>query len=680
MAQPWSQHCRKVRPSSLVADPVRFKAKFMERSTIVRVHDGLHARPATRFVKLAKGFECNIEIAKGDKSVSAKSSVKLMLLGVKENDEVVVKADGADAIEALEALIGYLENPLSGLDSEAAPAPADAAVQPAAEPAIAQPLADGSMKGIAASEGIALGQAFAFFPAEFEPQARQLAPAEIDAEIVRFDAAIALVQGRMSASLASGELAESDRGIVTALKDIAADDSLLDEARSLIRRGMDAVSATLGAASTIAGQFAALDDPYLNARADDVQAVGRQICLALLGQEEVNLAALPAGTVLIADDIGAWDLARAPLKKIAGIVCGHGGSTSHVAIIARTHGIPAVLGLGDQVRQLQSARTIAVDGSAGLIHADPQAALLSDIEARIAAAQADKQALNAFRDVVPRRADGTIIEVAANLGSLEEIELAQQAGAMGVGLFRTELLFMKHMHLPSEDLQSETYATLLKAFSPYPVIVRTLDIGGDKPISGIDFPAEENPFLGWRGIRMCLDRPDIFKPQLRALLRAAVHGNLKVMLPMISDVQEIIATRALIAECAAELQAEGKAFGKFDLGIMIETPAAVFSARELAKESAFFSIGTNDLTQYVMAADRLNPSVARLNDVRHPAVMAAIAMVAKAGNEAGIMVGMCGEAAGQPDLIKAFIEMGLTELSMSPASITRAKKIIAAQG
>ncbi|WP_421566075.1 phosphoenolpyruvate--protein phosphotransferase [Ochrobactrum sp. EDr1-4] len=652
----------------------------MERSTIVRVHEGLHARPATRFVKLAKGFESDIEIAKAGKSVSAKSSVKLMLLGVKELDEVTVRADGADAIEAIEALIGYLENPQAGIEETTAPTPspkAETALATVPQPALTIELPAGQIKGVSASEGISLGTAFPFFPEEIKPSGKKLAASEIDAEIEHFKSAIATVQHRMDASLASGNLADADRGIIAALKDIAADDSLTDESLGLIRGGLDAISAMLAAASTVAGQFAALDDPYLNARADDVHAVSRQICLALLGKDDINLEELPDGSVLIAEDIGAWDLARAPLKKIKGVVCGHGGATSHVAIIARTHGIPAVLGLGSAVQQLKTAKTVAVDGSFGIVHSDPDETTRSEIEARIAKALQDKQALDAYRSITPRRADGTIIEVAANMGALEEIDIALESGAMGVGLFRTELLFMKHIHLPSEDMQTETYSALLKAFAPNPVIVRTLDIGGDKPIAGIEFPQEENPFLGWRGIRMCLDRPDIFKPQLRALLRAAVNGNLKVMLPMISDVEEIRATKRLIAECATELKNEGKDYAEVDLGVMIETPAAVFAARELAKESAFFSIGTNDLTQYVMAADRLNPTVAKLNDVSHPAVMAAIEMTAKAGTEAGIMVGMCGEAAGKPELIGEFIRMGLTELSMSPASIPRAKKLIA---
>ncbi|RQP14332.1 MAG: HPr family phosphocarrier protein, partial [Brucella intermedia] len=321
----------------------------MERSTIVRVREGLHARPATRFVKLAKGFESDIEIAKAGKSVSAKSSVKLMLLGVKELDEVTVRADGADAIEAIEALIGYLENPQAGLEEVAAPAAPDAPAAPQAatmpQVAITPKLPAGQIKGVGASEGISLGAAFPFFPEEIKPSGRKLASDEIETEIARFRSAITTVQQRMDASLSGGNLADADRGIIAALKDIAADDSLIDEAIGLIRGGLDAISAMLAAAATLAGQFAALDDPYLNARADDVHAVSRQICLALLGKEDVNLEGLPEGSVLIAEDIGAWDLARAPLKKIKGVVCGHGGATSHVAIIARTHGIPAVLGL-----------------------------------------------------------------------------------------------------------------------------------------------------------------------------------------------------------------------------------------------------------------------------------------------------------------------------------------------
>lgn len=657
----------------------------MERSTIVRVHEGLHARPATRFVKLAKGFESDVELVKDGKAVSAKSSVKLMLLAVKENQEVTVRANGADAIEAIEALIGYLENPKAGLDDEEPQTPANDAWRegepvPAPHSAPAVSSEARGLRGVAASEGVAIGPAFAHFPPDIAGQGRLLQADEIAGEIDRFRAAIAAVQARMDRALAQDSLSAGDRGIVAALRDIAADDSLTGEAEKAIRGGNDAVSAVITAASTIAADFSAVDDHYLNARADDVHAVGRQICLVLLGQDDVSLENIPEGAILIADDIGAWDLARAPLKRIGGVVCGHGGATSHIAIIARSHGIPAVLGLGNKVNALRAAQEVALDGNSGHVIVDPDAATRADFAGRVEAAAKERAGLSVFKTVTPKRADGRVIEVAANIGSLEEIEAAQEAGAMGVGLFRTELLFMRHMHLPSEDMQAETYAALAKAFAPYPVIVRTLDIGGDKPIAGIEFPDEENPFLGWRGIRMCLDRPDIFKRQLRALLRAAVHGNIKVMLPMVSDISEVTRTRALVDECAAELKAEGVPYATFDLGVMIETPAAVLIAPALAKEVAFFSIGTNDLTQYIMAADRLNPTVAKLNDVTNPAVMSAIELTAKAGVAAGIMVGMCGEAAGRPDLIPTFVEMGLTELSMSPASIQRAKKTITAMG
>ncbi|MHC1548366.1 phosphoenolpyruvate--protein phosphotransferase [Phyllobacterium sp. K27] len=645
----------------------------MERSTIVRVHDGLHARPATRFVNLAKGFECDIELIKVDKSINAKSSVKLMLLGVKENEEVTVRATGADAAEAVEALIGFLENPLSGtFEINGGKSPESAEVTTVANSTMSY----GQLRGVAASEGMAIGQAFCFFPAVIDQENRAIAKDAIPAELVRLRQAFATVQDRMNASLELDALATSDRGIIAALKDIACDEDLVDGATKLVESGMDAVSAVIGTTSRIASDFAALDDPYLNARADDINAVGRQICLALLGQNDVNLDAIPEGSILIAEDIGAWDLARAPLKRITGIVCGRGGATSHVAIIARAHGIPAVLGLGSNVQRLKNIGTVAIDGHSGEVFVDPDQNIVARFERKIAEAATEKQALTAFKDFIPKRTDGTIIEVAANIGSLEEIEAAQEAGAMGVGLFRTELLFMRHMHLPSEDFQTETYAALATAFAPYPVIVRTLDIGGDKAISGIDFPDEDNPFLGWRGIRMCLDRPDVFKPQLRALLRASAKGSIKVMLPMVSSIDEVRATRALIAECVSELKAEGHEYASFDLGVMIETPAAVLIAPALAREVAFFSIGTNDLTQYIMAADRLNPTVAKLNDVTHPAVMTAIKMTTSAGVQAGIMVGMCGEAAARPDLIPTFIQMGLTELSMSPASIQRAKKCV----
>ena len=266
--------------------------------------------------------------------------------------------------------------------------------------------------------------------------------------------------------------------------------------------------------------------------------------------------------------------------------------------------------------------------------------------------------------------------MAANLGALSEIEPAQAAGAVGVGLFRTEFLFMERPTLPTEDEQTAVYSQLLERFRPQPVVIRTLDVGGDKPLRAIAFPKEENPFLGWRGVRVCLDRPDVFAPQLRALLRAAPHGRLQVMIPMVSDIEELRAVKARIAACRAELESAGIAHGWFELGMMVETPAAVFAAKAFAREVEFFSIGTNDLTQYVMAADRTNPRVAALNRADHPAVVEAIRLVCEAAAAAGIPVAVCGEAAGRPEMTAALIRLGVSELSMSASSILRVKRAV----
>lgn len=646
----------------------------MERSTIVRVHEGLHARPATRFVKLAKSFESDVEIVKNSKSASAKSSVKLMLLAVKENDAVTLRADGPDAEAALDALVAFLEEPQSGLAEEGGAQPS--AVDDASRVLAATPAMHGSVRGIAASEGVALAPAFHYFPKAFSPTHRRLQNDEIPQEIEAFRQAIATVQTSMEDELRRESLSETDRSIITALCEIAGDTAITSEIVDAIAQGYTALDAVLSVTDGAAAAFGRVSDVYLNARADDVKAIARQICLALTGARDIGLDEIDRPSIVLAEDIGAWDLARAPLRLVKGVVCAHGGATSHIAIIARAHGIPAVLGLGSAIDDLAGAGEIALDGGLGQIVADPSDAIREAFETKLAAAAEEEKRLRLFKDLTPIRGDGVKIEVAANIGSLEEIEAAREAGAMGIGLFRTELLFMKHGGLPTEDMQYEVYAEAARAFAPDSVIIRTLDIGGDKPVSGIAFPVEQNPFLGWRGVRMCLDRTDIFKPQLKALLRAAVHGNMKVMLPMVSTLDEVRRTRLLIDECAQELSDAGLPFKRFGLGVMIETPAAVMIAPVLAKEVDFFSIGTNDLTQYVMAADRMNPQVAALNDVNNPAVLAAIEMTAKAGREAGIMVGMCGEAAARPDLIPTFLKMGLTELSMSAVSIPRAKRCV----
>ena len=651
----------------------------VERSVTVRVREGLHARPATQFVKLAKTFNATLEIFRDGRGASAKSSVKLMLLAVKEDDRIVIRGDGDDAEAAVESLAIFVSDPDAGDHQPAAGAAAAKAetAPPAGSGPSGQDHVTGwTARGVPASEGTALGDAFPFFPVEIVAERRALPPQAIEAERARYRAAVESTIGTLLGSRDGGDQRPQDIQIIDALIEVARDSELAGAADALIAAGQDAASAALDAGTELAARFEAVGDPYIRARAEDVRGVTRAVVLTLLGRRDASLVEAPGGAILVADEISAWDLAKAPLSRIAGILCTKGAATSHVAIMARTHGIPAVLGYGVEAAALRQARRVAIDGSTGEVMLDPDAETVRGIESRIAQERAVRDALSAFAEVEPRTRDGRLIEVAANLGSLNEIEAALRAGAMGVGLFRTELLFMERRTLPSEDEQTAVYTELAMAFAPRPVIVRTLDIGGDKPVAGIDFPEEENPFLGWRGVRMCLDRPDIFRPQLKALLRAAVVGNIKVMVPMIADVGELRAVKALFAECRAELEQAGVPVGDIEIGVMMETPAAALMADEIATEAAFFSIGTNDLTQYVMAADRLNPRLVGLNRADHPAVLRAVEMICRAAEQAGIWVGICGEAAAREDLIPEFIRMGVTELSMSPASIPRAKKRI----
>jgi phosphocarrier protein FPr len=644
---------------------------MVESTTTVRVIEGLHTRPAAHIAQIAKGFDCRVELVCRGAVANVKSSVKLMLLGVKEGEEVTLRADGSDETTALERLLATLQTPELGL-AEGAPAANPQATEPAP---VSTESTEAGLRGVAGSRGTALGPAFVVRAQALTARRQVIEPEEVDAELDRFRRTLAAVLQRMHDEARTGA-GQQERAILQALGEVAQDEEYVGAiVRGIEARG-DAAAVTLRVGQLLSESFAAMADAYMRARAEDIRGVTRQLAAALLDQPLQDLSAIREPAVVLAHDLSAWEFAQLPLERVLGLVCSAGSATSHVAIMARTYGIPAVLGVALTDDDMARVRSVGLDGHHGIVMLDPDAQQAGRLRARIAAEAESRRELAAYRDVEPRTRDGRLVHVAANLGSLDEIALAQAAGAHGVGLFRTELLFMQRAALPSEDEQAEAYLRLAKAFAPQPVVIRTLDIGGDKPLAGIDFPREENPFLGWRGVRMCLDRHDIFKPQLRALLRAAVAGNLKVMVPMISCVSELREVRRLVAECAAELAREDRSHAPFELGVMVETPAAVLQAEVLAAESAFFSIGTNDLTQYVMATDRGNPHIAALYRTEHAAVLRAIEMACEAAGRAGIPVGICGEAAAQPKLIARFIAMGVTELSMSPASILAAKKRI----
>ena len=531
--------------------------------------------------------------------------------------------------------------------------------------------------GVAASEGVAVGPAYVYAQRAPVPEGGSIPEGSVEGEVSRFRRAVEAVRERLSDTARQLREAGSveEAAIFEAHAEIAADPELASEVEQRVRsRRESAAAAVLAVGEEYAGAFAAMEDEYMAARADDVRDVAAQIAAELVGGPSSGLEGLERPSVILARNLLPSDTARLPKGMVLGFVTAEGSRTSHVAIMARSLGIPAVVGVGEQLEGALGASTVALDGGEGCAVADPDPDTLEDFERRRKKAASEAALLREYRHVEGRTRDGRRIEVAANLGSPEEAEEALSWGAEGVGLFRTEFLFMERDELPSEEEQYAAYRRVVEVFGGRPVIVRTLDVGGDKDLPGIDQPAEENPFLGWRGIRMCLDEPDLFRTQLRAILRSAAHGNLKVMFPMVTGVEEVRAAKEHLEGCRRELEREGVPYGPLEVGVMVETPAAAILAAELAREVSFFSIGTNDLIQYTLAADRGNERLRRLYRADHPAVLELIRLACEAAEEAGIWVGACGEAAGDPDMIPRLVRLGVTELSMSPPSIPRAKK------
>jgi phosphoenolpyruvate-protein phosphotransferase len=441
-------------------------------------------------------------------------------------------------------------------------------------------------------------------------------------------------------------------------------------------RGLESPeAAVISVGEEFAGMFAAMDDEYMAARADDVRDVAAQIASELMGSGPSGLETLAEPSVILAPNLAPSDTARIPPGMASGFVVSGGSRTSTSPSWPAPSASRPWSGVGETL-ETPSRRGGRHRRHGGLRGGRPEADVISDFEQKQRNAAAEAAALEEYKHAEARTKDGRRIEVAANIGSAEEAEGAIKWGAEGVGLFRTEFLFMKRPDLPSEEEQYEAYRKVAEEFGERPVIIRTIDVGGDKDLPGVDQPEEENPFLGWRGIRMCLDVPELFKPQLRAILRAAPHGNLRIMFPMVVDNVELRAAKEILEECRAELEAEGTEYGEVDVGVMVETPAAAIRAADIAPEVSFFSVGTNDLVQYTLAADRGNERLTRLQSADHPAVLDLIGKTCEAAREVGIWVGVCGESAGEPDMIPKLVALGVTELSMSAPAIPRAKKIV----
>lgn len=532
-------------------------------------------------------------------------------------------------------------------------------------------------EGVNASEGIGIGTvAVAVEPdLTFTPHAVE----DAAAEKARFKAALEVFCEKTEAQAEhmKTSVGEAEAEIMSGHVTLAQDPELTGAIEASIDGGTCAEQALVETSTMFENMFLSMDDEVFRLRAADIADIRTGILAELLGREVVDLSVLPAGTIIVVHDLTPSMTATIDKANVAGIVTETGGRTSHSAIIARALEIPAVLSVSNACGALHNGMTAIVDGSMGVVIGEPDEETLADYTERAELFAAEKRALEAFRGKPSVTADGIAKVLACNIGSPDDVNGALDHDAEAIGLFRSEFLFMDAKELPSEEEQFEAYRKVAVAMKGAPVIIRTLDVGGDKEIPYMNLQKEENPFMGYRAIRYCLDNPDEYKVQLRALLRASAFGDIKIMVPLVTCVEEIRAVKKLVEECKAELREEGRTFNdNIQVGIMMETAAAANIPDLLAKESAFFSIGTNDLTGYTMASDRGNDRVAYLYSWYYPAVLRAIKNIIESGVRAGIMVGMCGEAAADPLLTPLLIAWGMEEFSTSAPSILRTRKAI----
>lgn len=661
-------------PSALPPPPSA--SERIARVTLVN-HAGLHFGPAVQFVQQAATFPEEISVRNlttGAGPADARRFNQVLALGAEQGHEIELRAGGPEAEAALAALVALV---VSGF-GEAIESP-EAASQTVVATATLAGRGRAVLRGLPGSPGLAVGRAFWLETAE--PAASQASTADPAAEWERYAAAAkqARVELGALAERMRDELGEAQARIFQAHALALAEPDLEAEVRAaILGRAASAEAAITSATEAAARRYEAMSGPRFQERAADLRDVGARVVRILAGTSEMPID-LPDEAVLLAADLTPSQTATLDRSKVVAFGTILGGPTAHTAILARSLGIPAVVGMGEELlRQIENDDWLAVDGAAGAILLEPDAATQDEFRARQAAATAQRQVAQQRAQTEARTRDGKRVEVVANLAVAAEAQAAIKAGAEGVGLLRTEFLFQERLAPPTEDEQFTVYAQVAQVMSPRPVIIRTLDIGGDKPASYLNLPVEANPFLGWRAIRISLALPDFFRVQLRAILRAAALGNIAVMFPMISTPGELAAAHAHLARAAAELAAAGSEHRyPIPTGMMIEVPSAVTLADQLAPQVDFFSIGTNDLTQYTFAIDRGNARVASLADPLHPALLRQIAHVIEVAHRAGKWVGVCGELAGQTDAIPILLGLGLDEFSMAAPSIADAKTLLA---
>ncbi len=675
---------------------------MQELDLVIHNSAGLHARPARVLVDLAKQFKSTVHIRAGNKRVSAKSMIAILTLGVGCGQAVQIDISGEDEAVAAEALATAVREGLGeGHGTPAANSVNDALaaarnghselnghtkpetrvvvtkVVPVAAPIRAEPSKAGAViQGIAGAPGIAVGTVLRYERARIEISHTFNG---VDNELQRLQAALTTAQHQLI-GLREQVLLRADASeaaIFDVHRDILADPSLLEAVHGAIGAGQGAAVAWQYVINQQANAIAQLDDSLLAERSSDIRDVGDRVLRLLVGAEAATLDAHWTNAnqpmIVVAYDLTPSETAAFDPTKVLGFCTAVGGPNAHTAILARALGLPAVISAGPSVLELATGTDVILDGTAGTLLISPSA------EAIVAAKTAQQRerehkALAMGSASQPAiTVDGQHIDVVANIGGLNEAQQATSLGADGVGLLRTEFLFLERTQAPTEAEQFATYREIAQTMGDLPVIVRTLDIGGDKPLPYLALPAEENPFLGERGIRLCLAHPELLQTQLRAILRAASFGRLRIMFPMIADAGELRLAKAEIERIRAELQ-----LPPIEIGIMIEVPSAALMADILAAEVDFFSIGTNDLTQYTLAMDRTHPTLAAQADGLHPAVLRLIARTVEAAHDAGKWVGVCGELGADPQAVPILVGLGVDELSVSVPVIPTVKAQIRA--
>lgn len=533
-------------------------------------------------------------------------------------------------------------------------------------------------QGKGVSEGLAMAQIHLFTPKL--PEISRQPAADAEAEVAKLEKTLAAAEEELRGlyETAKEKMGEQEAEIFDAHLTILGDEYSVREPiiQRIREQKQNAAAAITDQFDELAQMFRSLGDELMAERAADAEDLKQQLLRICLGCGRQDLSVLPGDVIVLAEELTPSDTVRMDTAHVKGIATRLGGATAHSAIIARTLGIPAAAGIDGWQTEALNGHMAILDGADGTLTVDPTDEETACYQSRKAQADCEAQALEAFRTSPSQTKDGAALEICANIGTPQEAQQAMKYGADGVGLFRSEFLFMDRDALPTEDEQFEAYRTAAQTMAGKPLIIRTLDVGGDKKLPTLELPHEDNPFLGFRAIRMTLSHPEIFRPQLRAILRAAAYGDVRVMFPMIGSMDQLREAKALLREQEQTLQAEGVPTGSVKVGMMVEIPAAAVLAEEFAKEVDFFSIGTNDLTQYTLAVERGNAAVAHLYAPEHPAVLRLIAMTAQAAAERHIPCGMCGEAAGDPKLAPAFVGMGVNELSMSPRRVPAVRKLL----